>query len=356
VLKSCVMTFAWPEMLWLLAAAPALVAAYILLLRRRKKAVVRFASLTLVRDAMTRRQRIRRHVPPLLFLVGAVAAIIAVARPNAAIRLPSDQRTIILAIDVSRSMQATDVKPSRFLAAQEAARTFIQEQPADVRIGIVSFAGTAAVVQAPTHSREDLVAAIARLELQRHTAIGSAVIVSLGTLFPDARIDVEAASSGLRWGEKRRTTPIEDAGKSAPPAFTPVPPGSYSTGAVILLTDGRRTMGPDPVEAARMAADRGVRIYTVGFGTAQGGEVDFGGRSIYMRFDEETLRAIADITRAEYFHAATVAELTTIYRGLNTRFVFERRDTEVSALFTAAAALLMLFSAVLSVRWFSRLA
>jgi len=350
------MTFAWPEMLWLLAAAPALVAAYILLLRRRKRAVVRFASLALVRDAMNRRQRFRRHVPPLLFLVGAVAAIIAVARPHAAIRLPSEQRTIILAIDVSRSMQATDIQPSRFVAAQEAAKTFIQEQPADVRIGIVSFAGTAAVVQAPTHSREDLVAAIDRLELQRHTAIGSAVIVSLATLLPEAGIDVEAASSGLRWAEKRRSTPIEDAGKPPAPAFTPVPPGSHSSGAVILLTDGRRTMGPDPVEAARMAADRGVRIYTVGFGTPQGGAVDFDGRSIYMRFDEETLRAIADITKAQYFHAATGADLTTIYRGLNARFVFETRYTEVSALFTAVAALLMLLSAALSVRWFGRVA
>jgi Ca-activated chloride channel family protein len=349
------MTFAWPEMLWLLAAAPALVAAYIFLLRRRKKAVVRFASLALVRDAMTRRQRFRRHVPPLLFLVGAVAAIIAVARPNAAIRLPSEQRTIILAIDVSRSMQATDIQPSRFVAAQEAAKTFIQEQPADVRIGIVSFAGTAAVVQAPTHSREDLVAAIDRLELQRHTATGSAVIVSLATLLPEAGIDAAAASSGQRSGEKRRSAPIEDAGKPASPAFTPVPPGSHSTGAVILLTDGRRTMGPDPVEAARMAADRGVRIYTVGFGTPRAAAVDFDGRSIYMRFDEETLRAIADITKAEYFHAATRADLATIYRGLNARFVFETRYTEVSALFTAAAALLMLFSAALSVRWFSRL-
>jgi Ca-activated chloride channel family protein len=350
------MTVAWPEMLWLLAAAPALVAAYVLLLRRRKKAVVRFASLALVRDAMTRRQRFRRHVPPLLFLVGAVAAIIAVARPHAAIRLPSGQRTIILAIDVSLSMRATDVQPSRFVAAQEAAKTFIREQPPDVRIGIVSFAGTAAVVQAPTQSREDLVAAIDRLELQRHTAIGSAVVVSLATLLPDAGIDVGAAPSGMRPGEKRRGAPIEDARKRPSPAFTPVPPGSHSTGAVILLTDGRRTMGPDPVEAARMAADRGVRIYTVGFGTPQGATADFDGRSIYMQFDEETLRAIADITKAEYFHAATQADLTTIYRGLNSRFVFETRDMEVSALFAAAAALLMLFSAVLSVRWFSRLA
>src|SRR6266508_2454692 len=207
------MTFVWPDMLWLLAAVPACVAAYIFLLRRKKKAVVRFASLMLVHEALTRGQRFRRHVPPLLFLLAVTAAIIAVARPSAAIRLPSDQRTIVLAIDVSRSMQATDVDPSRFAAAQAAAKTFIQEQPFDVRIGIVSFAGTAAVAQAPTQSKEDLLAAIDRLELQRHTAIGSAVIVSLATLFPDAGIDVEAAAFGPpNLFGLHRSAPIEDAG------------------------------------------------------------------------------------------------------------------------------------------------
>jgi Ca-activated chloride channel family protein len=334
---------------------PALVGAYIFLLHRKKKAAVRFASLMLVHDALTRGQRFRRHIPPLLFLIAMTAAIIAIARPSAAIRLPSDERTIILAIDVSRSMQATDVQPSRFVAAQAAAKSFIQEQPVDVRIGIVAFAGTAAVAQAPTQSREDLLAAIDRLELQRHTATGSAIIVSLATLLPDAGIDVESASFGP-YQEKPRSAPIEDAGKAGPKPFTPVPPGSYASGAIILLTDGRRTMGPDPIEAARMAADRGVRVYTVGFGTKEGGAVDFGGWAMYMRFDEESLRAVADVTRAEFFHAATEAELRKIYAGLNTQYVFDKRETEVSALFTALAALLVLVAGALSVRWFSRLA
>lgn len=351
------MSFVWPDMLWLLAGVPALVGAYIFLLQRKKKAAVRLASLIVVHDALTRGQRFRRHLPPLLFLIAMTAAIIAIARPSASIRLPSDQRTIIMAIDVSRSMQAMDVQPSRFVAAQAAAKKFIQEQPDDVRIGIVSFAGTAAVAQAPTQNREDLLAAIDRLELQRHTATGSAIIVSLATLFPDAGIDVEAASFNP-WQEKPRRAPIEDAGKAkaGPKPFTPVPPGSYSSGAIILLTDGRRTMGPDPIEAARMAADRGVRVYTVGFGTKEGGAVDFGGWSMYMKFDEEALRAVADVTRAEFFHASSEAELKKIYEGLNTEYVFEARETEVGALFTALAALLVLMSGVLSVRWFSRLA
>jgi len=352
------MSFVWPDMLWLLAAVPAAVALYIFLLHRKKKAAVRFASLALVHEAMTRGQRFRRHIPPLLFLIALTAGIVAVARPSAAIRLPSDQRTIILAIDVSRSMQAMDVEPSRFAAAQAAAKQFIEEQPRDVKIGIVSFAGTASIAQAPTNVRDDLVAAIDRMELQRHTAIGSAILVSLATLFPEAGIDVESAAFGsLNPYYKKRGAPLDEAPKaSAEKAFTPVPPGSYSSAAIILLTDGRRTMGPDPIEAARTAADRGVRIYTVGFGSAGGGAVDFGGWSMYMRFDEETLRAIADITKAEYFHATSATELATIYKGLNTEFVFEKKETEVSALFTALAALLMIISAALSMRWVSRLA
>lgn len=349
------MTFVWPEMLWLLLAAPALAGAYVLFLRRRKKNAVRYASLTLVREAMSPGQRLRRHIPPFVFLLAMIAAVLAIARPSASIRLPSDQRTIILAIDVSRSMQASDVKPSRFIAAQAAAKTFILEQPPDVRIGIVSFAGTAVVAQAPTENREDLIAAIDRLELQRHTAIGSAIIVSLATIFPDAGIDL-APLAFASSREKRRSAPIEQAGKAPEKAFTPVPPGSYSSAAIILLTDGRRTMGPEPIEAARMAADRGVRIYTVGFGSAQGGMVDFDGWGMYMRFDEETLKAIADVTRAEYFHATSGEELNKIYQNLNTQFVFEKKETEVSALFTALAALLVLASAALSVIWFSRIA
>jgi Ca-activated chloride channel family protein len=341
-------------MLWLLAAAPALVGAYLLLLRRKKKGVLRYASLSLVKDAIGPGQRIRRHIPPLLFLAAMIAALLAIARPSAIITLPSEQRTIILAIDVSLSMRATDVEPNRLEAAQAAAKAFVEQQPADVRIGIVSFAGTASVVQQPTQNREDLIAAIDRLHLQRHTAIGSGLIVALAALFPDEDIDLESVIFGRAFA-RERNAPIEGARKSEKKPFQPVTPGSYGSGAIILLTDGRRTMGPDPIDAAKMAADRGVRVYTVGFGTAAGGAVDIDGWSIYMRFDEQTLKAIADVTRAQYFHAGSATDLRKVYESLNAKFVLEKKETEITALFAAISALLALGSAALSVLWFHRI-
>jgi Ca-activated chloride channel family protein len=272
------------------------------------------------------------------------------------ITLPSEQRTVILAIDVSLSMRASDVEPSRIVAAQEAAKAFISEQPADVRIGIVSFAGTALLVQAPTQNRDDLIAAIDRLELQRHTAIGSGLIMALATIFPEAGIDLESMIFGSGARDARRGVPIDKAGKSEAKAFTPVPPGSYLSAAIILLSDGRRTTGPDPLDAAKMAADRGVRVFTVGLGSAQGGTAGFDGWSMYMRFDEETLKAIAEVTRGSYFSAASAAELRKVYQELNTRFMMEKKETEVGALFTALAAVLVVIAAALSLLWFNRLA
>ncbi len=350
------MSFVWPQYLWLLLVAPALVAAYVALLRR-KKIAVRYANLGMVKAAMSPTQRFRRHVPPLLFLLAIVAALIAVARPSAMVTLPSDARTIILTMDVSLSMRATDIQPNRIVAAQNAAKAFVTELPQDIRAGIVTFAGTASVVQPPTQNREDLVAAIDRFELQRNTAIGSGLMVALATLFPDEGINVESVVFGNGFGPRdsmRRNVP-DKAVKTEKKPFKPVPPGSYTSAAIILLTDGRRTTGPDPLDVARMAADHGVRVFTVGFGSTAGGAVDVDGMSIYMRFDEETLKGIAGITQAEYFHAGSGEDLKKIYEGLNTRFALERKETEVSALFTAAAALLALASAVLSLLWFNRI-
>src|SRR5919109_5474294 len=182
------MKFLWPEMLWLLLLVPALVAGYFFLLRRKKEAAFRYASLSMVKEALGAGQRFRRHIPPLLFLVALIAMIAAFARPAAVVTLPSQHRTIILAMDVSGSMRATDVQPNRISAAQAAAKAFVAEQPANVRIGVVSFAGTAAVVQAPTHNREDILATINRFQLQRGTAIGSAIIVALAAIFPEEEI------------------------------------------------------------------------------------------------------------------------------------------------------------------------
>jgi Ca-activated chloride channel family protein len=349
------MTYLWPEMLYLLLAVPLLVAAYFWLLRRKKKAAVRYASVDLMKAALGPKQRLRRHVPPLLFLLSGIAMIIAIARPAAVITLPSQQQTIMLAMDVSLSMGAKDVEPDRLTAAQAAAKAFVEEYPADTRIGIVAFGATASLVQTPTRNREDLLAAIERFQLQRGTATGSALYVALATLFPDAGIDLE--SLVFKGGLRGRAAPVarpEQKPQVQGSAFKPVAPGSYTSAVIILLSDGRRTTGPDPLEAAKMAADRGVRVYTVGFGTKEGAAIGFEGWSIFVRLDEETLQAIADITRGEYFHAGTAADLRKVYESLNARLVLEKKETEITFLFAAVAAALLLASALLSLLWFHR--
>ena len=351
------MRFQWPEMLWLLGVIPALVAAYLLLLRRRRAAVAALGHLLVEQGATGRGARLRRHLPPALMALALLAAIVAAARPVATVTLPSHQQTIILAIDVSLSMRATDVPPSRFVAAKNAAKSFVEDLPPKLRVGIVSFAGTASLVQPPTRGKEDLVAAVDRLQLQRATATGSAIMVSLATLFPDHGIDLESTLFGP--GGQHGTSPKTPAHKERKPVakpFEPVPPGSDTSVAIVLLSDGRRTVGPDPVDAAKLAAERGVRVFTVGFGTAEGAEVDLGGWSMYMKLDEEALKAVADLTRGEYFFAGSESALRDIYKGLSSRLVLERAQTEVSALFVAAAAALALLSAGLSVAWYGRIA
>jgi Ca-activated chloride channel family protein len=354
------MTFLWPGMLWLLLALPALVVLYVWLQGRKRKGAVRYASLELVHAAIGPGQRFRRHVPPALFLLALVAIVVAIARPTAVVTLPTEQRTIVMAMDVSLSMRAADVEPTRLAAAQAAAKAFVQELPSDVRIAIVTFAGTATVVQPPTRSKDELIAAIDRFQLQLHTAIGSGLIVSLATLFPDEDISIEQVLFGSAAGRERRPLPsgrsARDDGKDKPKAPPPPPiaPGSYPSGAIILLTDGRRTTGPDPLDAAKMAAEHGVRVYTVGFGTANGAMVGIEGMSIYMRFDEATLKSIAEITHGEYFYAGTADDLKKIYQDLNAKLVLEKKGTEITMLFTALAALLALASAGLSLRWFPR--
>ena len=351
------MTFLAPHALWLLLAVPLLVGAYVLVLRRRKKYAVRFTDVGLVRAALGTSQKLRRHLAPALLFLAITLGVLAVARPTAVVTLPSEQRRIILAIDVSLSMRASDVEPTRMAAAQAAAKEFVQDQPSDVRIGIVTFAGTALLVQPPTRDREDLISAIDRFELQRNTAIGSGIILSLATLFPEEGIDVETYTLGPAMRERGGRGKSLDAPKAAEPKAQPkvVPPGSYKNGAIILLTDGRRTMGPDPLDAAKLAADHGVRVYTVGFGTQGGATADVDGMSIYMRFDEETLKAIADVTQAQYFYAGSATDLRKVYETLNAKFVLEKKQTEISALAAAAAALLLMLAATFSLLWSSRL-
>ena len=277
---------------------------------------------------------------------------VAVGRPVAVITLPSQHETVILAMDVSGSMRATDVQPNRLAASQAAAKAFVAEQPPTTRIGVVSFAATAALVQTPTRNREDIITSIDRFQLQRGTAIGSGIIVSLATLFPNAGIDV----SKLIYGRDARRGFLRDQAREAEKKeFKPVPPGSYTSGAIILLTDGQRTTGPDSLEAARMAADRGVRVFTVGVGTKDGEIIGFEGWSMRVRLDEETLKNIANVTHGEYFYAGTATDLVKIYKSLNSRLVLEKKETEITALLSAAAAVMVLLAAALSLLWFNRI-
>ena len=339
------MNFLWPDWLWSLLLLPALVLAYLALLKRRKKHTVRLASVALVKQALGSGPGWRRHVPPALLLVAVAVLLLASARPVVKLKLPSRDQTIILAMDVSGSMRATDVKPNRMVAAQEAAKAFVAGLPRTVRVGVVSFAGTAAVVQAPTYSREDVVAAIDRFQMQRATAIGSGLILSLATLFPEEGIDLSQITGA-------RPMPGEAVKEKKP--FTPVEPGSYGSAAVILLTDGQRTTGPDPMEAAKMAAERGVKVFTVGIGTKAGETSGFEGWSMRVRLDEDTLKNIANATRANYFYAGTAEDLLQVYQGLSSRLIVETKETEISALLAAAGALLALLAAGLSVWWFGR--
>jgi Ca-activated chloride channel family protein len=343
------MKFLWPEMVWLpLLLAPLLVGLYLWLLKRRKKSTVRFASVALVKQALGKGPGWRRHVPPAMLGLAVLVLAFAVSRPMAVVKLPSQQETIILAMDVSGSMRATDIKPSRIVASQDAAKSFINELPRTVRVGVVSFAGTAAVVQAPTLSREDIVAAIDRFQLQRATAIGSGIVLSLATLFPDAGFDLSQITGAKPmppgFGEKKKE-------KSD---FKPVEPGSYNSAAIILLTDGQRTTGPDTLEMAKLAADRGVRIYTVGMGTKEGEVIGFEGWSMRVRLDEETLKQVALLTRGEYFFAGTAEDLKKVYQSLSSKLVIEKRETEITALFAAIGAVLALVASGLSLWWFGR--
>ncbi|SFD33751.1 VWA domain-containing protein [Paracidovorax konjaci] len=355
------MVFLWPTFLWLLLALPVLVLLYAWLLRRRKAVALHYPGLGLVREALGARSRWRRHVPPLLFLLGLAALLVAAARPLAVLSLPSQQQTIMLAMDVSGSMRAADVLPDRLTAAQNAAKAFIADLPRHVRVGIVAFAGSAQLAQLPTQSHEDLTKAIDSFQLQRGTATGNGILLSLATLFPDAGIDISALGGRQAMA---RSQSIDEVGRSlqqrgngqsgTAPRPAPVAPGSYTSAAIIMLTDGQRTTGVDPLEAAQWAADRGVRVYTVGVGTVAGETIGFEGWSMRVRLDEDTLKAVALRTNAEYFHAATAADLKKVYETLSSRLTVEKKETEISALLALAGAACMVLAAILSVWWFGR--
>jgi Ca-activated chloride channel homolog len=337
------MNFLSAELLWLLALLPLLPVLYVLALRRRKPDALRFPDMDLIRQAAAGGKTWRRHVPPALLLLALIVMFLGLARPAVVLTLPSERAVVVLAIDVSGSMRAADVPPDRMTVAKEAARAFVAKQPRTTRVGLVAFSTSAMIAQEPTIVREDVLAAIDNLRPQRFTAAGSGLVASLQAIFPDDPPDVSRLSPAR---SEFQPAPLDAPKvKEVDPLFKPVPPGSNTSAVIVLLSDGRTNVGVDPLDAARLAADRGVRVFTVGFGTPEGGMVDFGGGWMRAQLDEETLKAIAGITGGKYFNAKTEADLNSAYETLTTQFVAETRRTEVTA-FGAALALLLLVLAI----------
>lgn len=342
----------WPGFLLLLGAIPPIIALYWWALRRRRRFVVRYSSLALVRDALPRANW-RRHLPFALFLLALASLAVALSRPVAIVAVPTNQTTIILAIDVSRSMCSTDIPPNRLMAAQAAALSFIQSQESSTQIGIVAFAGGAEVVQPPTRDPELLQDAVASLITGQRTAIGSGILRSLDVI---AEVDENVAPS------------VSDA--SSGPKPTPVPRGAYAPDIIVLLTDGASNSGPLPLDAARQAADRGVRVYTIGFGTESGSEFPVcpsqlqggepfgggggggrgpgGGGRFRRGIDEATLKGIAEVTDGEYYSAESAGELVEVFEGLPTHLITKHETTEISVAFAALGALLAATAIILS--------
>lgn len=334
------MTFLWPGILLTLLALPVLAGLYLMTLRRQEKAFAEYGGLRT--QGLSVRSRRLRHVAPLLFLLGLTGLIVGAARPAYFIHLPSQQKTVILAMDVSGSMDATDISPTRLAASQQAAREFVNAQPPGVRIGIVSFAGTAFLVQPVTANRAEILSAINSFYLQPATAIGSGILVSLQAIFPDVRFDL--SSSDLRLG----TDGPEAAPGSRTATATAVPSGSSAQAAIILLTDGQTNTGPDPVHAARIAAERGVRIFTVGVGTESGEIVGGEGWYAHVGLDEKALKSIAQTTGGEYFQAESAGELKKVYKALNERLVVHKEKVEIAAVFLGLASIVLVASSLIA--------
>ncbi len=338
------MDFIWPYMLWLLLLVPVLIAAYIWAQRRRQRYALRYASLSLVREALGKGPGLRRHIPPFLFLVGLTVMIVALARPEAVVRVPAEEGTIILTIDTSGSMAADDLNPSRMEAAKAAARAFVSRQSSAVKIGVVSFSDDAFVVQAPTNDQDAVLAAINRLYPQRGTAIGRGMETSLNAIFETPEGDAPPSKS---FGAQADASPT--------PTPTPVPKGTFVPAVVLLLTDGENNLGPDPSDVAQEAADRGVRVYTIGIGSKEGSVLHIQGRSIRTRLDEDLLKQVAGIANGAYYNATNEGELQKIYENLGTRLVLKTEKTEVTAGLTGIAAALSILGGALSLLWFNRL-
>jgi Ca-activated chloride channel homolog len=332
------MTFIWPSLLWLLLLAPLGAALYARAQRRRRQAAAVYGQLGFGTTAAAQRLGARRHWPALLFLLGLTILLFALARPQMAVSLPRVEGTVILTFDVSGSMAAGDMEPTRMEAAKVAARAFVERQPPSVLVGVVAFSDGGLSVQAPTNEQADVLAAINRLAPQRGTSLAQGI---------------QAALNALAAMNQETTFLSESAGPTAEPPI--VPPGSFGSAAIILLTDGENNVQPDPLEAAQAAANRGVRVYTVGVGSAAGIALDLDGFSVFTKLDEVTLQRIAQITDGAYYNATNMQELESIYNGLDLQLVVRPEDMEVTSIVAGLGVAVLLLGGALSLLWFGRL-
>ncbi|MCA9904691.1 MAG: VWA domain-containing protein [Anaerolineae bacterium] len=332
------MTFIWPPMLLLLVLVPVLVALYLRVQQRRRRLVASYGGTMLKPSRDVRSASDRRHIPPLFFLIGLTILIIALARPEAVVGVPRIEGTVILAFDISGSMAADDLEPTRLEAAKAAAQAFVERQPSTVRIGVVAFSDSGLAIQQPTYNQEDILTAIGRLDPARGTSLGNGMIVSLGVI--EARPE--------------ETNYYSDLTPQPTPSPTPVPAGTYQAGVIVLLTDGENTDAPDPLEVAQAAADRGVRIYPIGIGSPTGTVLNVEGFNVFTQLDEALLREIAQQTGGSYFNAASEEELLAIYDNLDREFTITPEPMEITPLLAGMSILMLLIGGVLSMLWFGR--
>ncbi|HEY0070077.1 MAG TPA: VWA domain-containing protein [Chloroflexia bacterium] len=336
------MTFVWPIMLFWLVLVPAFVAVYLGMQQRRRRMVAMYANPGLVQGAAGRRVGVRRHIPPLIFLAALVVLIVAMARPQATVSLPRLEGSVILAFDVSGSMAADDLKPSRIEAAKAAAREFVQDQPSSVQIGVVTFSDGGFTAQPPTDNQDAVLAAINRLTVQRGTSLARGIEASLNVLAAD-----KDAGKPQGLSIPRTQTPS--------PTPSPVPKGTYTSAVIVLLTDGENNQEPDPLELAQAAADRGIRIYTVGVGSTAGATLHIEGFTVRSRLDEETLQQISRLTGGTYYNAENEEDLRAIYDNLDPQLAVKPQKMEVTSLFAGAGILILMIGSALSLVWLGRL-
>ncbi len=335
------MSFIWPAMLFTLILVPLLVVLYVGIFRRRKRLAASFSSQWLPKGAQPPPSAWRRHVPPAFFLSGLAILLFALARPQAVVSLPRVEGTVILAFDVSDSMAATDIKPSRLDAAKAAADDFVQHQPLNIQTGIVAFSDSGFSVQAPTDDQSAILAAINRLQPTRGTSLATGIQIALNTIAKMNAIPAPRFYSNA--------TPAPS------PTPTPVPAGAYTSAVIVLLTDGENNLSPDPLAAAQAAAERGVRIYTVGIGSPAGADLQIDGFTVHTQLDEALLKQISSLTGGVYYNAQSAQDLQKVYEGLKSQLIIKPEKTEVTSILAGVGILILLVGGAFSLLWLGHL-